>query len=292
MDIEANRPWRLQTSVQYPGIPACGVPTSRVSLAPFPVSSLGQVTPQWAWQNARGAGVRVCILDSGIDASHPMIGAVDRAMAVAFEEDAPRVVPVPAMDTTGHGTACGGIIRSIAPEVSLSSMRILTDATAGTGRALLAGLEWAIEEGFNVINLSVATTRLQFSEPLYKLADRAYFRRCLLVVSAHNLAVPSFPWSFASVLSVASHDEPDPLLHYYNPSPPVEFLGRGVGVPVAWANGRQIRSSGNSLAAAHISGLCALILSKHPWLTPFQLKSVLFLTARNVAGAPPTSPVH
>ena len=72
--------------------------------------------------------------------------------------------------------------------------------------------------------------------------------------------------------------------YYYNPSPPVEFYARGVGVAVAWPGGKEILSTGNSFATPHIAGICALILSKHPMLTPFQLKSVLYLTAKNVTG--------
>ena len=56
-------------------------------------------------------------------------------------------------------------------------------------------------------------------------------------------------------------------------------------VEVAWIGGAKIRSSGNSFATPHMSGICTLILAKHPELTPFQLKSVLYLTASNVGGA-------
>ena len=97
-----------------------------------------------------------------------------------------------------------------------------------------------------------------------------------------SMPLRSFPWPFASVISVASHDEPDPMLYYYNPTPPVDFLARGVGVTVAWPGGGHRRSTGNSFATPHITAICARILSKHPSLTPFQLKSVLYLTASNV----------
>jgi hypothetical protein len=83
---------------------------------------------------------------------------------------------------------------------------------------------------------------------------------------------------------VASHDEADPMTYYYNASPPVDFHARGARVPVPQPGGRQVRSTGNSFAAPHITGICARILSKHPWLTPFQLKSVLYHCAANVGG--------
>ncbi|MFC4531073.1 S8 family serine peptidase [Sphaerisporangium dianthi] len=277
-------PWHRPAVAQFPGLPAYGAPTSQMSLQPIPVVRMAGVTPEWAWGGADGGGVRVCVVDSGIDAAHPLVGAVDQAMTAVFDEDGnASVAPCEPVDPAGHGTACAGIVRSMAPNVSLSSMRVLTDSVNGTGRALLAGLEWAIEAGFDVINLSLATRKPELVPALHELADRAYFRRSVLVVSAHNMPIRSFPWPFASVISVASHDQPDPFLHYYNPSPPVEFYAYGVRVPVAWSGGGLTRSSGNSFAAPHITGLCALILSKHRWLTPAQLRAVLYQTARNVA---------
>ncbi len=95
------------------------------------------------------------------------------------------------------------------------------------------------------------------------------------------MAVESWPWRFSSVISVGSHEEADPMRFYYNPSPPVEFYGRGLEIEVAWKGGGTLRSSGNSFATAYLSGICTLILAKHPDLTPFELKSVLRLTAAN-----------
>jgi subtilisin family serine protease len=106
----------------------------------------------------------------------------------------------------------------------------------------------------------------------------------VLVVAAHNSPIESFPWNFASVVSVASHAEPDPMRYFYNAAPPVEFCARGVRVPVAAPGGGVSRNTGNSFAAPHIAGIAALILSKHPWLTPFQLKTVLYHCAENVVG--------
>ena len=270
-------------------MPAWGSPVARLPDEPFETSQLGllpdDLADEWAWGGADGAGVRVCLLDSGVDASHPRVGTLDRAMEVTTgqSDDDLAVEPTAPVDKAGHGTACASVIRSVAPAASLSSVRVLTNGKYGAGKALLAGLRWAIENDFDVINLSLSTAKPQFLDELRELSDQAYFRRCVLVAAAHNLPVQSYPWPFASVISVASHDGPDPMTYYYNPSPPVDFYARGVRVPVAWPGGAEIRSTGNSFAAPHITGICALILSKHPMLTPFQLKSVLYSAARNVA---------
>jgi subtilisin family serine protease len=278
-------PWRRPPRGHFPGVPAWGAPTAGLDSEPFDVGLLPGISPEWAWGGSDGSGVRVCMLDSGVEAAHPLVGGVERAMSVISGEDGKlEVAEVEPVDPAGHGTACASVIRSIAPGVSLTSMRVLTDGKHGSGAALLAGLSWAIDEGFDVVNMSLSTTKEQFCLALHELADRAYFRRCMLVASAHNMPVRSFPWPFASVVSVASHNEPDPMVYYYNPSPPVEFYARGVRVRVAWPGGRQISSTGNSFATPHMAAICARILSKHPLLTPFQLKSILYLAAANVAG--------
>jgi subtilisin len=244
-----------------------------------------EVTREWAWGGASGAGVRVCILDSGVEGDHPLVGSVERAVAVSVENDEAVIEEDEQGDLCGHGTACAGIVRALAPECELYSVRVLGAGYTGSGDALLAGLDWAIEQDYDVINMSLSTTKSKFATVLHELADSAYFRRSIVVASAHNMPVESYPWRFSSVISVGSHEESDPLAFYYNPSPPVEFFGRGVDVDVAWLEGATLNCSGNSFATPHISGVCTLIRSKHPELTPFQVKNVLYLTALNVGGA-------
>lgn len=276
-------PWRKERTAHFPGLPAWSMPAEAYHGESFPLKLFPGIDPEWAWSGATGEGIRVCILDSGVDGSHPGVAPVDASWQVATDNEGDVVIEqCKPRDAVGHGTACAGIVRSIAPLVSLSSVRVLTDGKTGSGAALIAGLRHAIEEGFDVVNLSLSTPRQEFRPHLAELADLAQFRRCILVVSAHNLPIQSYPWNFASVLSVASHDEDDPMRFYYNARPPVDFHARGVRVPVAKPGGGEIRNTGNSFAAPHITGIAALILSKHPWLTPFQLKSVLFHCSANV----------
>lgn len=276
-------PWRRPPRGHFPGVPAWGAQAANVRQEPFEVGSLPEVSPEWAWGGSDGSGVRVCLLDSGVDAAHPLVRGVETSMgAVETGDGTVSIAEVEPVDLAGHGTACASVIRLIAPGALLSSVRVLTDGRHGSGPALLSGLDWALSEGFDVINMSLSTTKEQFCLALHELADRAYFRRCVVVASAHNMPVRSYPWPFASVISVASHNEPDPMVYYYNPAPPVEFYARGVKVRVAWPGGREISSTGNSFATPHITGICARILSKHPMLTPFQLKAVLYMCAANV----------
>src|ERR1700722_3231465 len=79
-------PWRRPRRAHFPGVPAWGSPVAKLPDEPFETSQLGlmtgDMTDEWAWGGADGAGVRVCLLDSGVDASHPRVGTLDRAMEV------------------------------------------------------------------------------------------------------------------------------------------------------------------------------------------------------------------
>jgi subtilisin family serine protease len=272
------------SEAEYESLPAWSLPagTAHTIGSDWPEP----VTAEWAWEGAGGAGVSVCVLDSGVEQGHPLVGEVQRAVVVEIDEAGEAVISDDDEgDLCGHGTACAGIVRSIAPECELVSARVLGAGYTGSGEVLLAGLRWAVEQGFDIVNMSLSTTKQRFAATLHELADAAYFKRTTIVASAHNMSVESYPWRFASVISVGSHEEDDPLVFYANPEPPVEFFARGVEVPVAWLGGETIRSTGNSFAAPHVSGICALIRSKHPNLTPFELKSVLYLIASNVARA-------
>jgi subtilisin family serine protease len=248
----------------------------------FPV----EITREWALGGSTGKGVRVCILDSGVDASHPLVGHIESAVAVSKDENGVAFVANDLEgDACGHGTACAGIVRQLAPDAEIHSVRVLGAGFTGGGNILLAGLRHAIEEGFDIVNMSLSTTKKDYSNVLHELADTAYFQRTVLVASAHNMPVESYPWRFSSVLSVGSHEEDDPMTLYANPNPPVEFFAKGVNVEVAWMGGETVTASGNSFATPHVSAICALVRSKHPELTPSQLKSVLHLTSSNVGGS-------
>jgi len=240
----------------------------------------------WAWGGSRGQGIRVCIIDSGVDASHPMVGEIQSAVAVTEGgEGELTVVDDDEGDAFGHGTACAAIIRELAPDCEIHSVRVLGGELTGSGPVLLHGLRWAIEQRFEVINLSLSTTKSRFAPELRELADRAYFQSIILVASAHNMPVESFPWRFSSVLSVGSHAGEDPFEYYVNPEPPAEFAAPGVNLELAWLNGATITATGNSFAAPHMAGIAALVLAKHGRLRPFELKTALRAASTNIRNA-------
>lgn len=251
---------------------------------------LGAVSREWAWGGSTGRGMRVAIVDSGIDADHPELeGCVRGGVAVEYDalaETRSQVVDdSPSHDLSGHGTACAGIIHGLAPEAEIYSVRVLGRDLRGKAFQFAGGLRWAIDHEMRVINLSLSTSREEYYALFHKLTDDAYFKNIILVSAVNNIPAPSYPSLYSSVVSVAAHPGQDPFTYYYNPSPPVEFGAPGIDVEVAWMGGQYSIVTGNSFAAPHIAGLAALILAIHPELTPFELKTVLMACASNREGS-------
>lgn len=246
---------------------------------------LTEVTRDWAFAGARGAGVRVAVIDSGIETDHPaLLGRVVESVSVDLSGAEPEVVSDDAGDLYGHGTACGGIILSLAPEAEIVSVRVLGADLKGKGVAFLAAIEWVLAQGIRVASLSLSSRSEALFPAFHEVADRAAFGGLSLVCAANNVPGASYPSLFSSVISVASHDIADPEVWFHNPQPPVEFGAWGVDVPVAWKDGGSIVATGNSFATPHMAGHVARLVGRHPGLTPFEVKAVLAATAADPAG--------
>jgi subtilisin len=241
------------------------------------------IDKEWAWGGASGAGVTVAVVDSGVDASHPAVGAVDRAIALRWDPVAQEVVSSegPHDDLYGHGTACAGIIHRAAPGATIWSVRVLGQRLTGKGVVFAAGLRWAIKQGARVVNLSLSTGREDYFGLFHEIADEAAFAGVVLVCATNNVPAPTYPGQFSSVISVAAHDGQDPFDLDANPAPPVDFGAPGIDIGVPWLSGGTIVATGNSLAAPHVTGLVARLLSKHPHLRPYEVKTVLRAVASN-----------
>ena len=122
-------------------------------------SPLGRLERAAVFGDGHGAGVTVAIIDSGVDGDHPAIGGrLARRLRVELTGEDAHVIDDPdADDLVGHGTACAGIIVSIAPAVELVSIRVLGADNRGKGRALAAAVAWAVDQGISIVNMSLSS---------------------------------------------------------------------------------------------------------------------------------------
>src|SRR2546421_520319 len=127
-------------------IPAWSTQFTQEKLRPLPhIHPIDAITWEQACGDSTGKGVKVAIIDSGIDATHPALrGLVNGYVSIVTENDSVSYDTALHDDSCGHGTACAGIVRSIAPECEIYSVKVLGKGLVGRGSTFIAGLRWAI----------------------------------------------------------------------------------------------------------------------------------------------------
>lgn len=234
----------------------------------------------------RGRGVRVAVLDTGIDQTHPEISGSIGASFDALDEG-----PVVA---GAHGTAVAGIIsarsslKGVAPEASILSVRAFASngkaAPQSTSVALAKGIDWAVANDARLLNLSFAGP----DDPLLaRVIASAARRGSIFVAAAGNggpEAAPAYPAAYDDVIAVTATDAADQIFVQSGQGAHIAIAAPGVDILTAAPGGRYDMSTGTSLAAAHVSGVIALLLERKPSLTLSDIRNVLSRTAQRLTG--------
>ena len=231
-----------------------------------------------------GDDVLVAVIDSKIDASHP-----DLAGVIADEYDA-LGGPAPAHM---HGTGMAGAIAAhaklvgVAPKVKLLAVRAFSgtaDGAQGTTFTILKGLDWAASKNARIVNMSFAgPADAMFRDMLAK----AHAHGIVLIAAVGNAgprSPPLYPAADPDVIGVTATDAEDRLLPQANRGPQVAVAAPGVQVLEPATDAAYQVTTGTSVAAAHASGVAALLLARDPKLTPDQVRSRLIKSARHIAG--------
>jgi subtilisin family serine protease len=239
-----------------------------------------KVTLKWLASHARGRGVEVAIVDSGIDASHPRLkGRLSRACTVIKNKRGQIVIreikPGESRDNYGHGTAVAGIIADLAPAARLVSVRVLDEYNSCTGDVLIAGLQWALDRNIRLLNMSLTTSKPDFIPKLRELCERAYVQNSIIVAAKRNFGDIGCPAMFSSVVSVDLEEYVEKLRVHYRPKNVVEFDARGTGIKVLSPGGGYAFRTGTSFATPHVCGMVALLMEKFPGLTAMEAKTAL-----------------
>lgn len=252
-----------------------------------------------ALRDGDGTGVRIAVLDTGIEASHPALRGMTLADDVILEGDGPHVGVRDGTgeDAYGHGTAIAGIIHALAPAATIGSFRVLGADLASRSAIIAAGARLAMQRGYHVLNCSFgcrgdAAYVLSFKD----WVDEAYLRQVHLVSACSNVDIDRREWPshFPTVVSVNMARTALGVFHHL-PGHLVEFATGGQGVQAPWIGGGTKVVTGSSYAAPVMSALLARLLSRTGPMHPVIAKAVLRaiaepwrddVAARNVRRSP------
>ena len=233
-----------------------------------------------AFSFGEGENVRIAIIDSGVDTSHPALAGITLEDDwVIREEDGSAIVEAgTGVDVFGHGTAIASLIRKHAPKAKIGSFRVLS-ATLGSRNFLIRqGAKLAIDKGYHILNCSFGCRDDQgrFSMLYKEWLDLAYLRRVHVVSACNNdnFNTQEWPGFFQSCVNVnMAAGVKDRLV--YRRDHLVEFAAEGVDQELPWINGTMKTVSGSSFAAPVVSALLARLLSVFPDMSIVQAKSIL-----------------
>jgi hypothetical protein len=240
---------------------------------------LSKLQVEQAQRIATGAKIPVAVIDSEIDAKHPDLdGSIVKSFDALRSDDRPEL----------HGTEMAGAIAShgkllgIAPGVQLLAACAFDGRSGGTSFAIYKSLQWAADNGARIINMSFAGPE---DPTLHRMLAAAAARDIVLIAAAGNAgpdSPPLYPAADPDVIAVTATDIDDRLFKMANRGPYIAVAAPGVEVlALAPGDAYQI-TTGTSVAAAHVSGIAALLLQHDPSLTPADVRSILLGTARAV----------
>lgn len=222
-----------------------------------------------------GQGIRVAVVDSGIDVDHPKIKSVAGGVALTIDANGQMIQNPDHSDCAGHGTACAGIILKKAPETRLYSIRIFDETLSANGQSLIAAIQWAIDQEMDIINLSLGTTDVAHKEAIAEVCQKSTDKGIILISADHNSGLPSYPSHLPNVIGVTGDKIYERYGYYYRPGDIIECVARGDEQRVCWKDGREIMIAGTSYAAPHITGIIALIREAHPRASLQEVREIL-----------------
>lgn len=229
-----------------------------------------------AWSASRGLGVNVAVMDTGIDNDHSDL-AGNLAGGINFTAKNSRRPADPAKwnDDNGHGTHVAGIIAAednsigvvgVAPEADLWAVKVLDKSGSGYVSWVISGIEWAIANDMDVINMSLSTS--SDVQSLHDAVDAAAASGVTVIAAAGNSGdgnsatnTVQYPAKYSSVIAVAATDSADNTPYWSSEGAEVDVAAPGVDIRSTWNDGQYHTISGTSMASPHAAGVAALLLA-------------------------------
>jgi len=237
----------------------------------------------------KGTGVKVAIIDTGIDYNHPDLVANYEGGIDFVEGDGDP------MDDNGHGTHCAGIVAAedneigvigVAPKVWLYAVKVLDDTGSGSVTDVIAGIDWATINGMQIISMSLGSD--SDSVTLHSACDAAYGAGVLVVAAAGNdyqrrgraeVDTVDYPARYDSVIAVGATDVTDTKASWSSTGSALELAAPGVYIYSTYLDSTYDTYSGTSMACPHVVGTAALVWAGEPTLTNVEVRTRLQETA-------------
>lgn len=226
-----------------------------------------------AWNNTKGTASKIAIIDTGIDKDHPDLIANIKG-GVNFVKKGRTVDPAKWDDDNGHGTHVAGIAAAVdntigvigaAPEAHLYGVKVLDRNGSGYLSDVIAGVNWAVDNNMDAINMSLGTN--SDIQSFRDAVDAAYAAGVIIVAAAGNDGDTDpdsdvdYPAAYDSVIAVAATDSNDNRASWSSDGPEVELSAPGVSIRSTWKDDGYNTISGTSMASPHVAGTAALILA-------------------------------
>ncbi len=241
------------------------------------------------WNFTEGAGIKVAIIDTGIDYTHPDLKA---NYAGGYNTI---VTTAPPLDDHGHGTHVAGTVAAVrnatgvvgvAPRASIYAVKVLDKNGSGSYSNVMAGIEWAAQNKMQVINMSLGGGGVD--EPMKKMMTAAYEAGVTIVCAAGNDSGPvNYPAKYPEAIAVSASDSSDKLASFSSKGPEIAVIAPGVNIYSTGKGGGYKTMSGTSMACPHVAGLAALAISAGA-STPAAAREALVKAAAKLPGLKPT----
>ncbi|KXG78355.1 Subtilisin NAT [Fervidicola ferrireducens] len=243
-----------------------------------------KISAQQVWKTTKGEGVRVGIVDTGVDLSHPDLkDNIKEAYGVL---DCKNVI-----DDNGHGTHVAGTIAAldndigvvgVAPKVEIYSVKAFDKNGKSTVSGIVEALNWCLEKEVQVVNMSFGIKNNSIT--LRRAVKALHKSGVVLVAAAGNAGEENsvlYPAKYPEVIAVAACNRDDRPASFSSIGPEVDITAPGVDILSTYKDGQYKLMSGTSMAAPHVSGAAALLLSIHK-ITCEQVKEILKDTAKDL----------
>lgn len=233
-------------------------PTQPVQTTPWGVTKIEAPT---AWSASQGTGVKVAVLDTGIDRDHldlknNLAGGYNTIITWRTWDD-----------DNGHGTHVAGTIAAVdntigvvgvAPQVKLYGVKVLDRRGYGYLSDIIEGLDWAIKNQMQVVNLSLGGGG---NDSFHQAIQRTVAAGVVVVAAAGNSGgAVIYPAAYPEVIAVSATDQSDTLASWSCRGLEVDLAAPGVTINSTWNNGFYKEASGTSMATPHVTGVAALVL--------------------------------